>query len=245
MAPSLLCVCYRNLDQNSIQTIDPASFKGLPVLRSLRLDSNKLEVVPTQALAPLKTLEILWVYILMSPCAPCKITSLKLALTSRDIRVVFVYPSSFRSSWPSSSLRPETERLNWKCNRLRWLLQSPNPKADNFYENKNTANGTVNVLNNLDESCYVRLLSQQRVMQIWIHNIFLAPSFLQTVLLSMTSRFGDRIPVGTRFSARVQTGPQALPASCTMGTRCSYRGYSSQGMAFITHSHLAPRLKKE
>jgi hypothetical protein len=59
MTPRLACVCYRNLDQNFIQTIDPASFKGLPVLRSLRLDSNKLEVVPTQALAPLNMLEIL------------------------------------------------------------------------------------------------------------------------------------------------------------------------------------------
>ena len=29
---------------------------------------------------------------------------------------------------------------------------------------------------------------------------------------------GDRIPVGARFSAPVQTGPGARPASCTMGT---------------------------
>ena len=29
---------------------------------------------------------------------------------------------------------------------------------------------------------------------------------------------GDRIPVGARFSAPVQTGPGAHPASCTMGT---------------------------
>ena len=31
-------------------------------------------------------------------------------------------------------------------------------------------------------------------------------------------RSGDRIPVGVRFSAPVQTGPGAHPASCTMGT---------------------------
>ena len=30
-------------------------------------------------------------------------------------------------------------------------------------------------------------------------------------------RSGDRIPVGARFSALVQTGPRAHPASCTMG----------------------------
>jgi hypothetical protein len=31
-------------------------------------------------------------------------------------------------------------------------------------------------------------------------------------------RSGDQIPVGARFSATVQTGPGAYPASCTMGT---------------------------
>ena len=31
-------------------------------------------------------------------------------------------------------------------------------------------------------------------------------------------RSEDRIPVGARFSAPVQTGPGAYPASCTMGT---------------------------
>ena len=31
-------------------------------------------------------------------------------------------------------------------------------------------------------------------------------------------RTGDRIPVAARFSASVQTGPGAHPASCTMGT---------------------------
>jgi hypothetical protein len=32
-------------------------------------------------------------------------------------------------------------------------------------------------------------------------------------------RSGDRIPLGARFSASVETGPGAHPASCTMGTR--------------------------
>ena len=31
-------------------------------------------------------------------------------------------------------------------------------------------------------------------------------------------RSGDRIPVRARFSAHLQTGPGAHPASCTMGT---------------------------
>jgi len=33
-------------------------------------------------------------------------------------------------------------------------------------------------------------------------------------------RPGDRITVGTRISAHVQTGTGAQPASCTMGTGC-------------------------
>ena len=53
-------------------------------------------------------------------------------------------------------------------------------------------------------------------------------------------RSGDRIPVAARFSATVQTGPGAHPASYTMGT-----GSLSRGVALTTHSHLAPTLKKE
>ena len=34
-------------------------------------------------------------------------------------------------------------------------------------------------------------------------------------------RSGNRIPVAARFSAPVQTGPEAHPASCTMGTGSS------------------------
>ena len=31
-------------------------------------------------------------------------------------------------------------------------------------------------------------------------------------------RFGDRIPMGARFSSPVQTDPVAYPTSCTVGT---------------------------
>jgi hypothetical protein len=40
--------------------------------------------------------------------------------------------------------------------------------------------------------------------------------------------FGDRIPVGARFSAPIQTGSEAHPASCTMGTG-SFPGASRPG----------------
>jgi hypothetical protein len=41
-------------------------------------------------------------------------------------------------------------------------------------------------------------------------------------------RSGDRIPVGARFFAHVQTGPAAHPASCTVGTR-SFPGVKRPG----------------
>jgi hypothetical protein len=41
-------------------------------------------------------------------------------------------------------------------------------------------------------------------------------------------RSGDRIPVGARFFAPVQTGPGAHPASCTMGTG-SFPGVKRSG----------------
>jgi len=50
-------------------------------------------------------------------------------------------------------------------------------------------------------------------------------------------------PVGARFSASVQTGLGAHPASCTMGTRSLPRGYSGRGVALTTHT-LAQRFRK-
>ena len=43
-------------------------------------------------------------------------------------------------------------------------------------------------------------------------------------------RSGDRILVGVRFSAPVQTGPGAYPASCTMGTVSFPRVQSGRGV---------------
>jgi hypothetical protein len=55
---------------------------------------------------------------------------------------------------------------------------------------------------------------------------------------------GDRIPVGARFSAPVQTGPGAHQASCTMGTG-SFSGIGSgQGVMLTPHPLLVPWSKK-
>jgi DNA-binding transcriptional LysR family regulator len=57
-------------------------------------------------------------------------------------------------------------------------------------------------------------------------------------------RSGDRIPVGARFFAPVQTGPAAHPASCTMGTR-SFQGVKSgRGVTLTPHPLLVPWSRK-
>ena len=55
---------------------------------------------------------------------------------------------------------------------------------------------------------------------------------------------GDRIPVGARFSAPVQTGPGAHPAFCTMGTG-SYPGVKNgKDMTLTAHPLLVPWSRK-
>ena len=49
---------------------------------------------------------------------------------------------------------------------------------------------------------------------------------------------------GARFSAPVQTGPGANPASYAMGTGY-FPGVKRPGRVLTTHPHIAPRLKKE
>jgi hypothetical protein len=49
---------------------------------------------------------------------------------------------------------------------------------------------------------------------------------------------------GAKFSAPVQTGPGALPASYTMGTE-SFPGVKRPGLGIDHPPHLASRLKKE
>jgi len=58
-------------------------------------------------------------------------------------------------------------------------------------------------------------------------------------------RYGDRIPVGARFSAPVQTGPGAHPASCTMGTRSFPGVKSGRGVTLTLHPLLVPLIMKE
>ena len=57
-------------------------------------------------------------------------------------------------------------------------------------------------------------------------------------------RSGDRIPVGARFSAPVQTGSGAHPASCTVGIG-SFPGVKrGQGVTLTPHLLLVPLSRK-
>jgi hypothetical protein len=53
-------------------------------------------------------------------------------------------------------------------------------------------------------------------------------------------RSRDRIPVGARFSAPVQTGPGAHPAACTMGTGSFPGVESGRGVTLTSHPLLVP-----
>jgi hypothetical protein len=53
----------------------------------------------------------------------------------------------------------------------------------------------------------------------------------------------DRIPVGARFSAPIQTGPAAHPASCKMGTGSFLGVLSGRDVTLTPHPLLVPRSK--
>jgi hypothetical protein len=59
-----------------------------------------------------------------------------------------------------------------------------------------------------------------------------------------TGRSGDRIPVGARFFAHVQTGPEAHPASCTKGTG-SFSGVKRPGRGADHSPPSSAEVKKE
>jgi len=63
-------------------------------------------------------------------------------------------------------------------------------------------------------------------------------------LLIYYACFGDRIPVGARFSAPVQTCIRAHPSSYTMGIG-SFPGVKRPERGVDHPPHLAPRLRKE
>ena len=88
----------------------------------------------------------------------------------------------------------------------------------------------------------------------WVRMVGKTPRTVQDVMnrdsaVGIATRYGLDGPGiesrwRVRFSAPVQTGPVAHPASCRMGIE-SFPGVKRPGMALTTHPHPAPKLKKE
>jgi hypothetical protein len=62
-------------------------------------------------------------------------------------------------------------------------------------------------------------------------------------ILNRISCVIKKIPLGARFSASVQIGPGAHPASCTMGTGFFPGVESGRGVTLTPHPLLVPRSK--
>jgi len=79
---------------------------------------------------------------------------------------------------------------------------------------------------------------------IYIYIYIYGPGSVVGIATGSGGRSGDRIPVVTRFSAPVQTGPGTHPASCTMGTGSFPGVKSGRGVALTTHPLLVPWSRK-
>jgi len=97
----------------------------------------------------------------------------------------------------------------------------------------------------LNAFCYKHKAVQKHLyIEFLIDNLYLEAQFSLYSDWLRTGRSGNRVPVAERFSAPVQTGPDANPAFYTRGTGY-FRGVSGRGVALTTHPHIKPKLKKE
>jgi hypothetical protein len=81
--------------------------------------------------------------------------------------------------------------------------------------------------------------------QCLLSSFLLARHFITDLnILHLLSRSGDRIPLGARFFAHVQTGPEAHPASCTMDTG-SFPGVKRPGRGADQPPPSSAEVKKE
>ena len=69
--------------------------------------------------------------------------------------------------------------------------------------------------------------------------------FVSKFVQEYNTKTGDRIPLEARFSAHVQTGPEAHPASCTMGTGSFPGVRCGRDVTLTPHPLLVPRSKIE
>jgi len=85
------------------------------------------------------------------------------------------------------------------------------------------------------------------IIEVSMYNQASCRDYVSLCLIKHTPRrrkSGDPIPVEGRFSAPVQTGPGAHPASCTMGTGPFPGVKSGRGVTLTTHPLLLPWSRK-
>ena len=87
-------------------------------------------------------------------------------------------------------------------------------------------------------SCMLRNYLRETTSNMWAGQLIRYSDWLRA------GRSGDRIPVGARFSAPVQTGPGAQRASCTMCTGSFPAVKSGQGVTLTPHPLLVSWSRK-
>jgi hypothetical protein len=132
-------------------------------------------------------------------------------------------------------------------NHMRYVLDCTMPATDWHGESQGIRSRPTTILHS-DENP-VKLRCECRLRKIELEYIHMCAKELpdrgpgSSVGIATelrAGRFGDRIPVGARFPAPVQTGPGAHPASCTMGTG-SFPGVKYDwGILLTTHPLLVP-----
>jgi hypothetical protein len=97
---------------------------------------------------------------------------------------------------------------------------------------------SVSVIKNVYVGCPARSL----VLYDWLPHLKKLSRYSDWL---RAGRSEDRIPVRSRFSAPVQTGTGAHPASCTMGTGSFPGVKSGRGVTLTPHPLVVPLVMKE